>query len=175
MLIDGRPLSSFGYKNYRAQIAAVLQDDSLFVGSLAENIAMFAEESDMGRITAAAKAASIHDDIEAMPMRYETLVGDMGSTLSGGQKQRLLLARALFRRPRVLVIDEGTSHLDQAREKLVNEAVAALGITRIIVAHRLETIVSANRVYAVDNGRISEVTHMYDALREKLDGKGSPG
>ena len=168
LLVDGRPLASFGYRNYRDQIAAVLQDDSLFVGSLAENIAMFEEETEMSRIVAAAKAASIHDDIEAMPMRYETLVGDMGSTLSGGQKQRLLLARALFRRPRMLVIDEGTSHLDQAREKRVNEAVAALGITRVIVAHRLETIVSASRVYAVEQGRISEVTHIYDALREKL-------
>ena len=89
-----------------------------------------------------------------MPMGYHTLVGDMGSSLSGGQKQRVLLARALYRRPRLLILDEATSHLDLARERAVNEAVRGLDITRLIIAHRPETIASADRVLVLDGGRI---------------------
>ena len=91
-----------------------------------------------------------------MPMRYETLVGDMGSTLSGGQRQRLLLARALYRQPKLLVMDEGTSHLDPERERQVNTAIAQLGITRIVVAHRRETIMAADRVMRLDAGHLVE-------------------
>lgn len=165
VLIDGKPLHKFGYRNFREQIAAVLQEDSLFVGSLADNIALFDDEPDMERIEVAARAAAIHDDILAMPMGYDTLIGDMGSALSGGQKQRLLLARALYRQPRMLVMDEGTSHLDAAREQMVNAAVAELGITRIIIAHRLETIISAPRILAVEEGRLADVTQRYERFR----------
>lgn len=156
VLVDGLPLPLFGYGSYHAQIAAVLQDDTLFGGSLSENISMFDEQPDAARVRECARTASIADDIEAMPMAYETLVGEMGSALSGGQRQRVLLARALYRRPRILVMDEGTSHLDEAREREVNEAVAAMGITRIIVAHRKETIASADRVYVLDRGVIRD-------------------
>ncbi len=165
LLIDGKPLHKFGYRNFREQIAAVLQEDSLFVGSLADNIALFDDEPDMERIQVAARAAAIHDDIAVMPMAYNTLIGDMGSALSGGQKQRLLLARALYRQPRMLVMDEGTSHLDVAREQMVNAAIAELGITRIIIAHRIETIISAPRILAVDQGRITDVTERYKRFR----------
>ncbi|MFX6182660.1 peptidase domain-containing ABC transporter, partial [Acinetobacter baumannii] len=84
VLIDGTPLAKFGYRNYRDQVAAVLQDDSVFAGSLADNIALFDEAPDMVRIIEAAQAAALHDDIAQMPMGYDTLVGDMGSSLSGG-------------------------------------------------------------------------------------------
>lgn len=151
VLVDGVPLPRFGYKNYHDRIAAVLQDDHLFAGSLADNIALFDDAPDMGRIVAAAQAAAIHDDIARMPMAYETLVGDMGSTLSGGQKQRVLLARALYRKPRVLVMDEGTSHLDAAHEQAVNAAISQMGITRIIIAHRAETVASASKVFEMKN------------------------
>ena len=156
LLVDGVPLARFGHKAYHGQVAAVLQDDHLFAGSLADNIALFDESPDMARILEAASAAAIHDDIVAMPMGYETLVGDMGSTLSGGQKQRVLLARALYRRPVLLVMDEGTSHLDAALEARVNDAISALGITRIIIAHRRETISRADRVLVLEAGRIRD-------------------
>jgi ATP-binding cassette subfamily B protein RaxB len=152
VLVDGMPLSRFGYKSYHDQIGAVLQEDSLFAGSVFDNIALFDEAPDQERVIAAAITACIHDDLSAMPMGYETLVGDMGSTLSGGQKQRVLLARALYRQPRILVMDEGTSHLDGAHEKRVNDAICALGITRVIIAHRAETLTSADRVIHLHHG-----------------------
>ncbi len=168
VLIDGVPLARFGHKNFHDQIGAVLQEDSLFAGSLADNIALFDEHPDMMRIEEAAAAAAIHDEILGMPMGYETMVGDMGSALSGGQKQRLLLARALYRRPRVLLMDEGTSALDPAREQAVNAAVARLGITRIMIAHRLETILCASRIYAVEDGLVQEVTEQFAPIRHQL-------
>ncbi|MFC7520072.1 peptidase domain-containing ABC transporter [Xanthomonas populi] len=128
-------------------MAAVMQDDCLFSGTIADNLAFFDSAAELSEIEAAARAAGIHDDILKMPMGYETLVGDMGSTLSGGQKQRILLARALYRQPKVLVLDEATSHLDSDNEKVVNDAVMDLEITRIIIAHRKETIAMADRVF----------------------------
>ncbi|HEY0313224.1 MAG TPA: peptidase domain-containing ABC transporter [Allosphingosinicella sp.] len=158
ILVDGIPLSRFGYKSFHNQVGAVLQEDSLFAGSLAENIALFDDAPDLDRVIESARAAAIHDDIAAMPMAYETLVGDMGSTLSGGQKQRVLLARALYRRPRLLLMDEATSHLDPSHEADVNAAISALGITRIVIAHRTETISAASRVFRLENGRIEAIT-----------------
>lgn len=155
VLVDGRALRAFGYKSYHARVAAVLQDDTLFGGSLSENISLFDEEPDPERIRACARTAAIHEDIASMPMGYETLVGEMGVALSGGQRQRVLLARALYREPRVLVMDEGTSHLDEAREKEVNRAISTMGITRVVVAHRKETIASAERVYVLEDGLLS--------------------
>jgi ATP-binding cassette subfamily B protein RaxB len=157
VLVDGIPLKQFGYAHYREQVGAVLQDDHLFAGSIADNIALFEDSPDMERIFEAAHAAAIHDDVSRMPMGYETLVGDMGSSLSGGQKQRLLLARALYRQPRVLVMDEGTSHLDAAREAAINGIVGQMGISRIIIAHRAETILAAERIMVVERGTIAPV------------------
>lgn len=154
ILIDGLPLGRFGYRSYHSQVAAVLQNDSLFAGSLANNIALFDETIDMDRVHAATQAASIHNDIAAMPMQYETLVGDMGSTLSGGQKQRVLLARALYRQPKILIMDEGTAHLDAEHEAAINSAISGMGITRIIIAHRRETIDAAERVMIMTDGKL---------------------
>lgn len=154
MRVDGVPLARFGRRAYRRQIAAVLQDDALFSGSLAQNVALFEEEVDMARVAECCRAAAIHADILQMPMRYETLVGDMGSSLSGGQRQRLLLARALYRRPAILVLDEGSAFLDEAHERAVNAAIRAMGITRIVIAHRRETIAAADRVVVLAGGRL---------------------
>ncbi len=152
--INGLDLQRMGAARYRQHVGAVMQDDQLFAGSIAENIAFGDDGYDMARVEEAAHLASVHDDIVAMPMGYHSLIGDMGTTLSGGQKQRVILARALYRNPRTLFLDEATSHLDVERERLVNEAVRSLKLTRIIIAHRPETIASADRVLVMHGGRI---------------------
>ncbi|MCE0557245.1 peptidase domain-containing ABC transporter [Motilimonas sp. E26] len=143
ILIDGTPLHQL--PGYRQQIAAVMQEDQLFAGSIAENIACFDAETDIARVQESAFLAAVHDEIMNLPMQYNTLVGDMGSSLSGGQKQRIILARALYRKPRILFMDEATSHLDINNEEKVNTNIKGLNITRVIVAHRPETIASADR------------------------------
>lgn len=152
--IAGIDLERLGTGGLRSKMATVMQDDCLFAGSLADNIAFFDANPDMDWVRACAANASIHADIVSMPMGYNTLVGDMGTVLSGGQKQRVLLARALYKKPDILILDEATSHLDIRCEQHVNEAVSALNVTRIIVAHRTETIASADRVVRLEAGRI---------------------
>lgn len=155
VLFGGRTLRQLGLERYRAAVGSVMQDDHLFSGSIADNISFFDPEPDLMRIMDSARLAAIHDDIAAMPMHYQTLVGDSGGGLSGGQRQRVLLARALYRRPRLLVLDEATSHLDLASEQRINAALQSLQVTRIIVAHRAETIASAQRVVVIDGGRVA--------------------
>jgi len=152
VLIDDTPFQKFGLRSFRDQVSAVLQNDSLFAGTLQENIGLSDERPDYQRVLEAARLAAIHEDIEKMPLQYDTLVGDMGSSLSGGQKQRVLLARALYRRPKMLIMDEGTAHLDAALERAVNTAVTSMGITRIIIAHRRETIEAADQVWKMIDG-----------------------
>jgi ATP-binding cassette subfamily B protein RaxB len=142
--IDGIDLSTLGAANYRSRIAGVLQDDGLFAGSIAENICSFDENPDLGLIAECAARAAILDDIRRMPMGFETLVGDMGSTLSGGQKQRIVLARALYLRPSILFLDEATSHLDEPTEAVIAAGLRDLQMTRIIIAHRPATVAHAD-------------------------------
>lgn len=151
---DGRAMGAWGLQTLRHQTSVVLQEDALFQGSLAENIAGFDADIDMGRVREAAEKASVAAEIEAFPMGYETLVGDMGSSLSGGQKQRVVLARAIYRRPRLLLLDEATSHLDSANEGAILSAINDLNITRIVVAHRRETIERADRVIMLKDGAL---------------------
>jgi len=143
ILIDGRPIRQI--PRFRSRIAGVMQDDQLLAGSVAENIACFDSSLDLVRIQQCAKMACIHEEIMKMPMQYNTLVGDMGTSLSGGQKQRIVLARALYREPQILFMDEATSHLDVTNESLVNDHIKRLAITRVLVAHRPETVKSAGR------------------------------
>ncbi len=152
--VGGHDLHKLGARNVRAIVGAVMQDDQLFAGSIADNIGFFDPEFDLGRVEQAARLAAVHDDIAAMPMGYHGLIGDMGSSLSGGQKQRIILARALYRQPKLLFLDEATSHLDVGNEQLVNTAIRRLQVTRVIVAHRPETIASADRVLVMEQGRI---------------------
>ncbi len=151
VLIDNRPLRHWNNHCLRTQISFISQDDQLLAGTIAENIALFAEDLNMARVRECASLAQISREVEAMPMGYESLVGDMGSSLSGGQKQRLLIARALYRQPRVLIMDEGTAHLDVCNERAVSAALAELTITRIVIAHRPETIAAADRVISLDS------------------------
>jgi ATP-binding cassette subfamily B protein RaxB len=152
--VGGHDLHKFGPRNVRSIIGAVMQDDQLFAGSVADNVSFFDHGADQDRIEAAARIAAVHDEIVAMPMGYHSLIGDMGSSLSGGQKQRVILARALYREPKLLFLDEATSHLDVMKERLVNDAVRQLRLTKVIVAHRPETIASADRVLVMEEGRI---------------------
>lgn len=150
ILIDGVTLDKMGARQYRQQIAAVMQNDELLSGSVADNIAFFDTQLDMGRVVYCAELAAIHNDISSMPMGYDSLIGDMGSSLSGGQKQRIILARALYKQPKILFMDEATSHLDTSLESDINTAVSHLDITRVIIAHRKETIASADREIKLD-------------------------
>jgi ATP-binding cassette subfamily B protein RaxB len=146
VLIDGTDVNKMDVHAYRPRVAAVMQDDILLSGSIAENICFFDPRPDQERMYICAMASAIHEEIASMPMAYQSLVGDMGTSLSGGQKQRILLARALYCRPRILFLDEATSHLDAETERIIHENIARLGITRIIVAHRRESIAIADRV-----------------------------
>jgi ATP-binding cassette subfamily B protein RaxB len=136
VFIDGKGLKQLGLRNYRASFASVTQNDKLMSGTIEENICFFEDVENKDEIIAAAKMANVHDEIAAMPLGYKSLVGELGSMLSGGQQQRILLARAFFKKPRVLFLDEATSHLDKENERHINEQIAALNITRIQVSHR---------------------------------------
>jgi ATP-binding cassette subfamily B protein RaxB len=142
----GVDIRKLGLSTYRQWVAAVMQDDQLFAGSIADNISFFDSEASMECIVAAGRMAAIHESITKMPMGYQSLVGDMGSSLSGGQKQRVIFARALYRQPKLLVLDEATSHLDAKCEKSIIESIKNLNVTRIIIAHREETIRGASSI-----------------------------
>jgi ATP-binding cassette subfamily B protein RaxB len=146
VLIDGIELNILGSKKYRSVCASVMQDDSLISGSILDNIAFLDNKIDIEHVYHVAKMAQIHDDILNMPMSYETLIGDMGSSLSGGQKQRILIARALYKNPKILFLDEATSHLDIDTEIKINNALKQLQITQIVIAHREESIKMADRI-----------------------------
>ena len=137
-------------------------------GSSAPAHSFFDPEMDQARIEQAARLAAVHDEIAAMPMGYHSLIGDMGSSLSGGQKQRVILARALYRNPKLLFLDEATSHLDVMKERLVNDAVKALELTKVIVAHRPETIASADRVLVMERGCIVQELRPQQAPAESV-------
>jgi ATP-binding cassette, subfamily B, bacterial CvaB/MchF/RaxB len=154
VLIGGIPLRRLGLRTYRQMIGTVMQDDVLLSGSIYENISFFDTSADFDRVEECARMAAIHDDVIAMPMGYQTLVGEMGSSLSGGQKQRVLLARALYKQPMILALDEATSALDLANERKVNQALAELRLTRVSVAHRPDTIRAARRVITLSGGTV---------------------
>ncbi|MDD5247387.1 MAG: peptidase domain-containing ABC transporter [Rhodocyclaceae bacterium] len=154
VLIGGVSVSQVGIDALRRMVGTVMQDDVLFAGSIADNICFFDHQADQAWIEECARMAAIDEEILATPMGYNTLIGDMGAALSGGQKQRILLARALYKRPRILFLDEATSHLDITRETMVNTAIKSLNVTRVIVAHRPETIATAARVIALAEGKV---------------------
>ncbi|MEX1826836.1 peptidase domain-containing ABC transporter [Luteibacter sp. CQ10] len=157
MEVGGLDLRNLGKTRFRSMVGSVMQDDTLFAGSIADNVTFFDDDAQPEWIEAAARAAELHDEIVAMPMGYHSLIGDMGSALSGGQQQRLLLARALYRRPKILVLDEATSHLDIERERLISQRLKDMKVTRLIIAHRPETIATADRVMFVGGGKVVEV------------------
>lgn len=149
IVIDGHDISRINVSAYRKRIATVMQEDALLAGALSDNITFFASVIDQDKVKACAKLAAIHDDIMAMPMGYATLVGDMGAALSGGQKQRVLLARALYAEPKILFLDEATSHVDGKTESHIHQSIAKLRMTRIIITHRKETLEIADRIVSM--------------------------
>lgn len=154
--VDGLPLSIWGPKAIREGFGVVLQNDSLLPGSVLDNITFFDDETDIEFAWHCMEQAVIADEVRRMPMSEHTYVGDLGAALSGGQIQRILLARALYKRPRFLILDEATAHLDIEREDRINEHLRALSITRLVIAHRPDTIANADRVLLLQGG-ISDV------------------
>ena len=154
--VGGVPLRQLGLRGWRDMIGTVMQDDQLFAGSIADNISFFDAQADADWVQQCARIAAVFDEVQAMPMGFHTLIGDMGTSISGGQKQRILLARALYKRPKILFLDEATSALDLDREREVNLAIRGLELTRIIVAHRPETIASASRVIVLHDGKVAQ-------------------
>jgi ATP-binding cassette subfamily B protein RaxB len=149
---SGRDVRDWDRAAYRSRIGVVLQDDQLFVGTLEDNISFFDPEHDPARVRECARLAGIAADIEAMPMQYNTIVGSLGVALSGGQKQRVLLARALYRKPQVLFLDEAFDQLDLAREREITDRLKALGLSLVIVSHRPETVRTVDRTVRLGGG-----------------------
>lgn len=159
ILLDGHPLNDYRLANLRQQIALVSQDVVLFNDTVAANIAYGADEIDMERVRAAAKAAHALDFIEQMPAGLEEMLGENGVRLSGGQRQRLAIARALYKDAPILILDEATSALDTESERYVQAALDNLmqGRTTLVVAHRLSTIERADRIVVMQQGKIVEM------------------
>ena len=152
--INGIDIKQLGFEHYAERIACIMQEDKLFSGSIKENIAGFRPDIDEQWMVQCAIASHIHNDILKLPMGYETLIGELGEGLSGGQKQRIYIARALYRKPGILFMDEATSHLDKTSESQVNQSIQAMNITRIIIAHRETTISSADRVFVINGAEL---------------------
>jgi ATP-binding cassette, subfamily B, bacterial len=154
VLFDGMDAAHWDPPALRAQLGMVTQDARLFAATIRDNIAMLDPEVPLERAEAAARRACIHDEIAALPLGYDTLLSDGGTSLSGGQRQRLALARALLHEPAVMVLDEATSALDTVTERRVQRELAELRCTRVVIAHRLATIVDADRIVVLDKGRV---------------------
>ncbi|UNK60965.1 peptidase domain-containing ABC transporter [Buttiauxella ferragutiae] len=152
----GIPHTHPDYFQVRQRIGTVLQEDHLFRGSIADNIIFFSEERNSERMMLCARLALIDSDIMAMPMGYQTLIGETGGGLSGGQKQRILLARALYKKPGFLLLDEATSHLDVESEIIISQTLRQSGIPVLLIAHRPETLASADRILIMDRGALFE-------------------
>jgi ATP-binding cassette, subfamily B, bacterial CvaB/MchF/RaxB len=168
VLIDGVPLSGVNVRAYREQLGAVMQEDELLSGSIADNICFFDSSFDRQRMFKCAQIAGIHDDLMAMPMAYNSLVGDMGSSLSSGQKQRVLLARALYRQPKVLFVDEGTAHVDVDMEKRIYEGLRSLQLTLICIAHRPGVLAYSDKVFRLDGDGFAAIEQPTSARPSRL-------
>lgn len=153
---DGYPIEAIGLARLRQSIGVVLQDCFLLSGTIRENIALHQPDLPLAQVIAAAQHAAIHDEILRLPMGYETRIGEGGSGLSGGQRQRIALARALASQPAILILDEATSHLDTPTEQRIQQALAALQVTQVIIAHRLSTVRHVDRVLLLERGQLVE-------------------
>ena len=160
VFVGGVDVRSLGKKRLRELVSTVMQDDRLLAGTIFENISMFDRSASFDGVVEAAKAACVHDDIIGMPMKYETSIGDVDALMSGGQKQRICIARALYRKPKILLLDEATSSVDVQLERRILDNLSKLGVTRIIISHRPESLAGADRRYYLDKGRLIEMPAM---------------
>lgn len=151
---DGVSLADLDLVDLRAHCGAVLQELTLFDGSIRDNLTLSKPDADFDEIVHCARLAGLHDDVVALPMGYDTIVGESGSGLSAGQRQRVALARALIHRPRVLLLDEATSHLDPETERRVDAALSELSITRIVISHRVNAVRNADQIIVLEHGSI---------------------
>ena len=160
ILVDGRDLKEIDMRSWRGQIGLISQETFIFNGTIEENISFATDESEVvkDKVTAAARTADIHDFIMGLPDGYQTVVGERGLALSGGQRQRLAIARAVYRDPEIYIFDEATSSLDTRSEKKIQKSIEDLSRSKtvIAVAHRLSTVVHADQIIAMDNGKIVE-------------------
>lgn len=160
VLVDGQPLAAWPRDVLRTQLGVVLQEPWLFSGTIRENLAFGWHEATEAQLLAACDAAGLAGDLAALPLGLDTLLSEGGAGLSGGQRQRLCLARALVGEPRMLVLDEATSHLDAVTEAAVEARLDALGCTRVVVAHRLSTVRTSDLIVVLRDGAVAEVgTH----------------
>ncbi|WP_375744937.1 peptidase domain-containing ABC transporter [Corallococcus interemptor] len=155
---DGVAMEALPLDLLRSQMGVVTQDDQLFTGTIAQNISLFDPEMNMDHVVATAELACIHGDIERMPMGYSTRIGDLGSPFSEGQKQKFFLARALYRRPNIILMDEGTANLDARSEEAILQNLAGLGAAKLLIAHRSATLRRADRVLLLKDGRLRDVS-----------------
>ncbi|HET9158897.1 MAG TPA: ATP-binding cassette domain-containing protein, partial [Myxococcaceae bacterium] len=155
VLYDGQHLSSLDLEAVRRQLGVVLQEGQLIPGTVRENLAGVASVTEQ-EAWELAEVVALADEIRAMPMGMDTMITFNGGAFSGGQRQRLLIARALAGRPRILLLDEATSSLDNVSQRVITENLAQLGMTRIVIAHRLSTLVGADRILVMDRGRVVE-------------------
>jgi ATP-binding cassette subfamily B protein RaxB len=164
VLLNGVSIQRIGAEAFRSVLGTVFQDDQLFSCSIHDNIAMNDVEATPAKVEAAARQACVHDDILRMPMGYQTLVGGMGATLSGGQKQRVLLARALYKKPRFLLLDEYTSHLDFDTEHHVQQSINALGSGRFIITHRQHSLSEGDEIFMLWGGKLMPHAEFQEAF-----------
>jgi ATP-binding cassette subfamily B protein RaxB len=171
ILVDGVNLEQIDKAQFRSFTGTVMQDDQLFAGSIMENVAFFDPSLDLELVIDSLQQAGLYQEVLSMPMGLQTLVGDMGTTLSGGQKQRLLVARALYKHPQIMILDEATSHLDEENQQHVQRALKTTGRTHISITHRLELVGSSDRVFLLQNGQLTSQPASNIALPITSDNK----
>jgi ATP-binding cassette subfamily B protein len=188
VLAGGKPIAEGNLQAFRQGIGVVLQDETIFEGTIFSNIALGCSTATLEDVVSAARAANLHGEISKMPAGYETYVGEDGRNLSGGQRQRLALARALIRRPKLLILDEAVSNLDENNCAQVEMSVRALTCTRVVITHRLSLIKDADKILVMDGGSLVETgkhanllkaRNMYwalwDSQMSSQDPQGPPG
>ena len=161
---DGIEMGQYNLKSLRRQFGVVLQDAAIITGSIRQNIGLSAD-ADLDAVREAARAAAVLEEIEKMPMQFNTLLSGEAEVISGGQRQRIVLARALMRRPRILFLDEATSAVDNLSQKTIREHLDRMGITRVAIAHRLSTVINCDRIIVLNHGVIAEQGTYQELMR----------